>query len=332
MLKGKCPLAVVFILCTALYALTGFRFTALEGRSDSETAAIATFAETAPANPATETAEEPDGEAAAAADPETAGDISDGDDMKIAAGGEEEHDPETQGPITEVSEGSDPASASREQPEEAPHLVIGETEPDYFRDALFIGDSRTVGLYEYCEELSTRATFYAKVSLTVNNALDLAFVKTEDGKKSVDELLDERQFGKIYLMLGLNEIGGGTEESFAEDYRQMLERIRAKQPDALILIQSIMHVTGKKSAGDRVFNNPRINARNDAIAALADEEKRIWYLDMNEALDDEDGNLTASLSFDDVHLKASSYVLWYDYLLKHALIPEEVRHDPSDDL
>jgi hypothetical protein len=41
---------------------------------------------------------------------------------------------------------------------------------------------------------------------------------------------------------------------------------------------------------------------------------------MNEAVDDENGNLRADLSFDDVHLKASSYELWHQYLLNNAVI------------
>jgi len=191
----------------------------------------------------------------------------------------------------------------------------------YFSDALFIGDSRTVGLSEYCSDLDEQATFYSKVSLTVKAALDKAFVKTEDGKKSVDELLsDERQFRKIYVMLGINEIGGGTAESFREDYGTMLKRIREKQPAAIIIIQSIMHVTAKKGSGDRHINNTRINERNAAIAELADPEQGIFYLDINEALDDGNGDLDAALSFDGVHLKAASYQLWYDYLRTHAYV------------
>ena len=80
-----------------------------------------------------------------------------------------------------------------------------------------------------------------------------------------------------------------------------------------------MHVTGAKSAGEKYFNNERINSRNAAISTLADQ-KYVFYMDMNSAVDDESGNLQADISFDGVHLKASAYQKWYDFLLQHAIV------------
>ena len=194
-----------------------------------------------------------------------------------------------------------------------------EVDDDYFCDALFIGDSRTVGLSEYCEELDTRATFYSKVSLTIFDVMKKEFIKTDDGKMGVEQALSENSFGKIYIMLGLNEIGTGDTEYFTNAYREVLDRIRELQPDAIIYIQGIMHVTARKSDKDKFFNNNRINERNEGLKALADQ-KDIFYIDMNEAVDDGNGNLDSSLSFDDVHLKASSYERWHEYLLHNAIV------------
>ncbi len=196
-----------------------------------------------------------------------------------------------------------------------------EVDDDYFTDAVFIGDSRTVGLYEYCEELSSRAAFYSKISLTIYNVMDTPFIKTDEGKITVDQALSENHFGKVYIMLGLNEIGTGTPEYFCEAYQKVIDRIRELQPDAIIYIQGIMHVTEKKSSSDKYFNNENINIRNAALSELADN-KTIFYMDMNEAVDDENGNLLAELSFDDVHLRASSYERWHQFLLANAIVKE----------
>ena len=196
-----------------------------------------------------------------------------------------------------------------------------EVDDDYFNDALFIGDSRTVGLSEYVEALDTRATFYAKVSLTIYSVMDKPFLKTEDGKKTVEEALSENEFKKIYIMLGLNEMGTGNVNTFTQAYADVICRIRELQPDAIIYIQGIMHVTADKSDVDKHFNNPNINERNEAISQLADN-KTIFYIDMNESVDDEEGNLLKELSFDDVHLKASAYERWHQYLLQHAIVKE----------
>ena len=80
-----------------------------------------------------------------------------------------------------------------------------------------------------------------------------------------------------------------------------------------------MHVTERKSKSDKYFTNEKINERNQALSELADNQT-IFYMDMNESVDDENGNLLAELTFDDVHLKASSYQRWYDFLLGHGIV------------
>ncbi len=194
-------------------------------------------------------------------------------------------------------------------------------EDDYFDDALFIGDSRTVGLSEYCPTLDERATFYAKVSLTIYSVMDKQFINSGDSKISIAQALSENQYGKIYIMLGINEMGTGTPEYFADAYAEVINRIRELQPDAMIFIQGIMHVTEKKSTTDKYFNNENVDIRNEAISQLADN-KTVFYMDMNEAVDDGKGNLDSTLTFDDVHLKASSYQRWYEFLLDHGIVKD----------
>ncbi len=196
-----------------------------------------------------------------------------------------------------------------------------QVDDDYFRDALFLGDSRIAGLSEYCEPLDTRATFYAKISMTIYKLLTEPFVKTSRGKITVDEALQQKQYGKIYIMVGINELGTGDTDYFLRHYRDVILRIRQLQPDALIYINGMMHVTAEKNAKDRIFNNTAINERNAAIALLANDID-IFYLDMNPATDDENGNLSKPLSYDEVHLMGSSYELWHQFLLTHAIVRE----------
>lgn len=214
-----------------------------------------------------------------------------------------------------------PGEAEEDTEESQEDIVyeFTEVDDDYFSDALFIGDSRTVGLSEYCEALDSRATFYSRISLTIFDVLDKPFIKTDDGRITIEEALSREQYAKIYMMLGLNEIGTGNTEYFKKAYAEVLGRIRELQPDAIIYIQGIMHVTGKKSDSDKYFNNDYINERNAAIAELADQ-RDVFYIDMNEAVDDEDGNLTEELSFDEVHLKASAYERWHEFLLHNAIV------------
>ncbi|MDO4514801.1 MAG: GDSL-type esterase/lipase family protein [Lachnospiraceae bacterium] len=197
-----------------------------------------------------------------------------------------------------------------------------EVDDSYFEDALFIGDSRVVGLETYCE--IPGAEYAAQVGLTIYRAMDKQFLPIEGQKtkKSIRELLGEKQYKKIYLMVGVNELGSGNEQLFNEAYREVLDEIVSLQPQAVIFVQSILHVTAGKSKADRNINNENINIRNEGLKQLADQ-KRIFYLDINSVYDDEEGNLQTKLSGDGVHLKAQYYETWKEYLYAHGIIKSQ---------
>lgn len=199
-------------------------------------------------------------------------------------------------------------------------VVYTSVEDDYFSDALFIGDSRTVGMYEY-GGLEETATFYASTGLTVYKMFDAEIVEVPGQKKkqTVEEALQENSFGKIYLMIGINEMGTGTVESFAEKYKEVVEHLRELQPEATIYIQGIMKVTTERSEQGDYINNEGIEARNTEIAKLADNVT-IFYLDVNPYICDETGGIEPSYTYDGVHLKAQYISIWKDYLKAHAVI------------
>lgn len=204
--------------------------------------------------------------------------------------------------------------------EDAVIWQLGRVEEEYFDDALFIGDSRTQGLYEY-GGFSENVTFYCKTSLTVYDLFkkNKAFIKEGDRKLTLEEALTEHSFGKIYLMIGINEMGTGTAESFFEEYARAVFRIRQLQPDAVIFLQAIMRVGAQKNASDPVFNNMNIAIRNVEIETLADEQS-IFYMDINEVFCDENGNLFDGWSNDQIHLKAKYYAVWKEYLMNHGAV------------
>lgn len=203
--------------------------------------------------------------------------------------------------------------------EEAAEPVFTTVEDDYFADAVFIGDSRTVGMYEY-EGLENVSTFYASTGLTVYKLFDSDIVQVPGQKKkiTVEEALQQNSFAKIYLMIGINEMGTGTVETFTEKYREVLEHLQELQPDAIIYIQAIMKVTTERSNQGDYINNEGIIARNEELEKLADNRK-IFYLDVNPLICDETGGMVESYTFDGVHLKAQYIQIWKDFLKQHAI-------------
>lgn len=184
---------------------------------------------------------------------------------------------------------------------------------DYFDDALFVGDSRTVGLRNYTE-LADHADFLCETSLTISKV----FTSDFKGKGTLEQFLLNKEYGKIYIMVGVNELGVGTTEDFLNDYVATIERIQELEPEAKIIIQAIMNIDRERSTEDKVFNNTNILGRNHAIATLADNEN-IFYIDVNEAVTDEDGYLRDDLRGDHLHLKGASNIVWVEFLLKHGV-------------
>lgn len=205
------------------------------------------------------------------------------------------------------------------------YYKLGLVDSTYFTDALFIGDSRTVGLCEY-GSLKGTAAFLAKESVNVYNVLDQELRYTDhDGETwnaYVEEILEENQYGKVYVALGVNELGIGTTYMYYEKYREIISLIREYQPDALIYIQGIMHVSYDKSSSDSCRNNTVISQRNMAISTLANG-RDIFYIDMNPYVCDEDGDLYEDLSGDGIHLKASAYENWDRCLMENAIVTGE---------
>ncbi len=189
---------------------------------------------------------------------------------------------------------------------------------DYFDDACFIGDSRTVGISEYSG--IENATFLCKTSLSIYD-YNKPKITYEDKKMSIHDILAEKQFAKIYLMVGINECGIGTAESFYERYRDVVADIRSLQPEALIFLQGNLLITESKSEESEDITNENILIRNKLIASLANQ-KDIFYIDINDSSLCADGALVSDYTWDQVHIKAQYYPLWKDFLLQHAIIKD----------
>lgn len=189
----------------------------------------------------------------------------------------------------------------------------------YFDDALFIGDSRTVGLAEYGN--LGQAEVLADSGMSVYKVMKTEFTTGSGRKLRLTDLLEEREFGKIYIMLGINELGYDFDQT-VKKYGQMLTDIRSLQPHALIYLQANLHITSEKSETSTYYNNDNINRFNRAVEEMADG-KEVFYLDVNGLFDDETGGLDEQYTSDHTHILGKHYLSWVDWLLSQAVRPPE---------
>lgn len=210
----------------------------------------------------------------------------------------------------------------QEGPEQEPDwslpVPLGEEadEEEWFSDAILIGDSRTEGLRIY-SGITSSADFLTYTGLTARGVNEGAkVIRIGEEKHPVLDFLARESYGKIYIALGINELGRGA-ETFTQNFGQVIDKIRALQPEARIYIQSLLPVNEELCRSHGYYAaNPTVDSFNEALSSLC-QEKEVYRLGIPEELLDETGALSASLTADGVHLQKTGSALWLDYLLTH---------------
>lgn len=204
----------------------------------------------------------------------------------------------------------------------------------YFADAAFVGDSRTDGLLIYsgvgCGENLTSN------GLSIFKLAEKKAIKRDGVSYTLLEALDLKEYGKVYLSLGVNELGIYNDEGFYQAYCAAIDAIRASQPNAVIYIQGLIPLNEevvKSKGGKDYLRNDHLLIYNDLMKKAA-QEKQVVFLDLNPYFADETGSLPAEATGDGVHLKGAYYKQWLEYLKCHTveydtLYPEVKMEDES---
>lgn len=181
----------------------------------------------------------------------------------------------------------------------------------YFSDAVFLGDSRTEGfsLYSGLQE----GTCLFAVGATVESVFTKAVPLTDGGEAPLLDTLATTDCGKIYVMLGINELGWVHAETYKTQYGKVIDRLRADHPDAAVVVQSLPPVSAAQDAKHSYVNNRRIRTYNTLLAELA-TEKDCSFVDVAAAVTGADGCLPAEMTFDGVHLNSAGCKAWLEVL------------------
>ena len=191
-----------------------------------------------------------------------------------------------------------------------------ENDNEFDSTVAFIGDSRTQGfiMYNGLKEVQD----YSYIGLMVDTAVTKKFVKTNDGNKiTLLEDMKNKNIKKVYIMLGVNELGWSYPEVFKLKYGELIDSIREVKPDCKIYLQSIIPVTESKSNSDDIYNNSKIAKYNEYIKEVA-KDKNVNYLDVKSVMIDSDGNLPESASTDGIHIGKNYCEKWLEYLKRNS--------------
>ena len=186
----------------------------------------------------------------------------------------------------------------------------------WFKDAAFVGDSRMEGIMNYAD--FEYASNFSHVGLNVADVFTKPYIETESGTVTVaDALHNDLKYGKVYVMLGINELGWYNLDKFIEYYGNIVDLLRETHPEAQIYIISILPVGAKATASQEMLNNDRVQMFNERIQGMC-SEKQVYFVNGFEALA-VNGSLPDDASPDGVHMQPSYCHKLTDYLLTHTV-------------
>ena len=190
----------------------------------------------------------------------------------------------------------------------------------YFDDAAFVGDSRTDGFMLY-SGVGTGKNLTSN-GLSIFTLSEKKAFTVEGETYTLLEALALEEYGKVYLSLGVNELGIYKDKSFYSSYSAAIDQIRLVQPGAVIYIQGLIPVNEaqvEEHNGNKYnLSNDHLRVYNDLMRQVA-EEKQVVYLDLYSEFADENGSLPEGLSRDGVHLTKEPCQRWLEYLKTHTV-------------
>ena len=215
-------------------------------------------------------------------------------------------------PTTEITENA--TKEEKDTSSEKKNTGKAETTPqEIFKNAVFIGDSRTEGFYFYSDITKYCDNFLVHKGLTVSEFGSRKFAGKKENQ-TVYEALKGKKYDKVFLMQGLNELGWPSSEQFVQSYKKVIQKIQKLLPDATIYVQEIIEVSKKKSDSDQYFTKARVDEWNEKVKQLCDGKKVVW-VELNPKLTDKNGYLMSDASTDGIHLKKDYCQIWLQELI-----------------
>ncbi len=190
---------------------------------------------------------------------------------------------------------------------------------DYFNNALFLGDSRTVALQ--ANSFIPKKNTFAVNGISHVTYLTQQFTDEVTGVTGdIFSIVRERKPDKIYIALGVNGvafIGTGT---FLKRYEELVDGLMEASPESKIIVQCILPVNEQNyTGGNPNLNNNTIDNMNKELLKLA-ERKGIFYLDISYILKDENNRLAKAYdSGDGLHFSFTGYSAVYDGICRHGI-------------
>lgn len=198
----------------------------------------------------------------------------------------------------------------------------------YFSDALFIGHSILNGLSQNYTNLIPNAGFFTVNGGTSVGIMDIEIDYTAVTRDSsgnlvtgfftgtLDDALSDYDYSKVYIMLGINEIG--AQQRLCANISSMIATIREKLGSVKIYIISVTPLSKEYTTNSESFKRSNLLACNNALMQMCINDN-VYYLDMYSTFAGSDGYIKDEYTRDGVHLSTAGCNLFVDYLRTHTM-------------
>jgi len=192
---------------------------------------------------------------------------------------------------------------------------LGDGEPcHFFDDAAVIGDSVSYSLVLWATQTGEMGdcTFLVRggngILGYVNHYKTISYQGLE---LSIEDAVEKVAPGKLFIMLGVNDLGFMTVEETMDAFRTLMDRIVEKCPDADVYLESLLPVWDE---GIQNTKNADVNAYNELLKAYA-QEKGFHYVDVASYIMDHTGGMAKIYSADlSTHMNYEGIDAWMQAL------------------
>lgn len=198
---------------------------------------------------------------------------------------------------------------------------------EYFKDAMFIGDSTSVGFSAFGVIPPSNVLSQKNAGLDKIAKGQEIFTIKSNVKKNMQDAIKEKMNNpkKFYLLIGTNGIPGYDNDKHIKFYETVVDILKKEYPESIIYVQSLTPITKKESSKRPNFTTKKINEFNDMILEMANK-KSVYYLKSEDALINEEGYLDEKYlwknSPDGIHFTSSGHQALYNYYKTHAVLDD----------
>ncbi|MEG0576660.1 MAG: DUF5011 domain-containing protein [Bacilli bacterium] len=160
---------------------------------------------------------------------------------------------------------------------------------EYSNKFIFAGDS--TALYYVMNKNITGKQLWHREGVNLETIFNnTIYINHIDSKKTLIDAYEEKKPKYLLLSLGTNSVAAMEIDYFITKFQELLKSMKEKNPEGVIIVQSIFPVASRFDSEGKQLNNQKINKMNYYLLKLCSEMK-IPFLNTSSVLKDENGQL-----------------------------------------